>query len=317
MKRIVQIVDSIDYIHGNCFQHQLAWALSESCELVQVTIREIVGGAPVLADGFISCLKQRTLLHHAIDVARWLDDAPLVVYDQDPWQAFMDDSPYKGTYERVAAALNVKTFALTTKWWVDFLKTKGLPSTFVRMWVLPQYCDAGAPYEEREFISGFVGTVHPRRRALINLVEGSGIPVHVGPNSLAYPQFLKELARLRVFIHNEDMPIYVDGEELNFNTGMWVKDIEAVSQGCFSIRNAGAGYMSYLEGLPQDSTGQRLVRMYEYPNEVPGIIEGIQKMDHVERQTLIEMTVEYIKQADMWHETAAALLSETDETLKV
>jgi len=225
----------------------------------------------------------------------------------------MDDSPFKGTYELACSKLNVKSIAVTTELWADFLKARGLPSRFVNMWVTPSYCNDGPSYEDRSITAGFIGTVHPYRKTLFDRLDDLGTQVNVqAGNTLGYDRYLKALQNISIFVHSEDGPLVVDGGPMNLKDGLWVKDIEAASQGCFSIRNAGAGYMSYLEGLPQDSTGQRLVRTYEDPNEVPAIIEGIQKMDPAERQSLIEMTVEYIRQADMWQETAMALLAETD-----
>lgn len=302
MKKIVQLVDTVNYVRNNCFQAQLASALGRECHLEQVELAHVLGnGARPDADGFISCLKQRTLDRHAAAVGNWLRRAPLVVYDQDPWQSYMDDSPHKGSYGRIFANINVATFALTTKWWVDYLKAKGLPSDFVRMWVLPHYCERGLPYVDRTIVTGFIGTVHPRRRLLINIVEKDGIPVHVGPNSLAYPDFLREMGKLRIFIHNEDMPIYLDGAEHNFNTGMWVKDIEAVARGCYSIRSQASGSETYFAGL-------NTIRLYETIDQVPDIIRSIEAMDPGERQAAIDADVEAIFKNDTWATTARDLI---------
>ena len=318
--RAIHLVDSIEYAENNCFQHQLMKALPRVGEIQHCSLSSLERAFdwPSGPQPIICCLKQRTLFREVDKIAELIGRTPVVIYDQDPWQAFMDDSPFKGTYELACSKLNVKSIAVTTELWADFLKARGLPSKFVNMWVSPTYCDPGPSYEDRSIVAGFIGSMHPYRKTLFDRLDDLGVQVNVqAGNTLGYDRYLKALQNIRIFVHSEDGPLVVDGGPMNLKDGLWVKDIEAASQGCFSIRNSGAGYMSYLEGLPQDSTGQRLVRTYEDPDEVPGIIEGIQKMDPVERQTLIEMTVEYIKQADMWHETATALLSETDEALKV
>lgn len=310
MKTIVQLVDTVEYINSNCFQHQLAMSLRQSCDLIQVELQSIINNDPLpAADNVISCLKQRTLDKHLSAIQRCLLDRSIVVYDQDPWHAYMDDSPYKGSYERIAGALNVKTFALTTQWWVDFLHQRGLPATFVRMWVLPSYCVSRLPYVERLEVAGFVGTVHPRRQQLLDVIDNSGIKTSVlRSNSLTYGSFLDEISRLRCFVHNEDMPIFVNGQELNFNTGMWVKDIEAVSQGCFSIRNVGEGSETYFGELPEEE-GHRLVKLCNRIEDVPMLIRDIEKMDPVTRQRLIDRTCQYIKQSNKWQETADVLIN--------
>jgi len=304
VKRILQLVDTVDYVRGNCFQHQLAHSLGNVCELVQVELKQILweDKAPE-ADGIVCCLKQRTVDKHLSSLKSWLNGQPIVIYDQDPWEAYKDDSPYKDAYHRSFMNLNVRSFALTTEWWVDFLQENGLPSMFVKMGVLPTYCNENKPYLERSSVAGFVGTVHPRRKELIDIVEKSGIHVAVGTNSLSYPLFLKEIGKIRCFIHNEDMEITVDGKKLNFNTGMWVKDIEAASQGCFSIRSAAQGSESYLQGVPT-------VKLYEHIDQVPDIIRSIENMDPVERQDMINKSVQFIRSSDEWTKTATLLVEQ-------
>jgi hypothetical protein len=244
-------------------------------------------------------------MKNAEAIGKWLRNTPIVVYDQDPWQSYMDDSPYKGAYDVIARHMNVASFALTTKWWADFVASKGHPTTFVRMWVLPEYCVMPAPYSaqyvDRQHVAGFVGTVHPRRQQLLDVIEASGIKTNVlRTNSLSYQAFLSELTKLRIFVHNEDMTYRVDDQELNFNTGMWVKDVEAASQGCFSIRSRGAGAETYLEGI-------ETVRLYDDISEVPSIIRAIENMDPQVRQASIDRSVEHIRRSNKWQETAIAL----------
>lgn len=304
MKTIVQLVDSISYIEANCFQHQLRKSLWEACDLVQIEISDIlIGRHRPPADGFISCLKQRTLMKHAQSVGSWLDGRPIVAYDQDPWQSYMDDSPYKGAYDHIVKHINVSAFALSTKWWVDFVSSRGLPAVFTRMWVLPEYCVQTTPYVNRIDLAGFVGSVHPRRKMLLDIIESGGIKTSVlATSSLGYAEFLTELSKLKCFVHNEDMTIIVDGKELNFNTGMWVKDIEAASQGCFSIRGKGDGSNTYFEGL-------QTVMLYDHIDQVPDVIRSIEAMDPNVRQAMIDHSVNVIRTNDVWSHTALDLVN--------
>lgn len=301
MTQIIDLVDSIDYTLGNCFGHQLHHSLHQSHpDVVTVALNDIHKYPN--PKHIISRLKQRTLYRHAEQLRKWCGDTPMVVFDQDPWQAFMDDSPFKGAYDHIMKHINVKTFALTTKWWVDFLKERGLPSTFVRMWVLPQYVIKRPTYLERTIEAGFVGTVHPRRKQLLDVINAAGIETSVPrSNSYAYGPFLAELGNIRCFIHNEDMPIFVDGKEYNFNTGMWVKDIEAISQGCFSIRDRGEDSETYLRGLNS-------LRLFDNIEQAPDVIRAIEKMDPGERQAILDTDVKFIREANVWAETAATLL---------
>ena len=116
-------------------------------------------------DRVLSVLRLRTLVRLAGSVARLLGDRPLYVYEQDVWQAFMDDSPYKGAYGQLAAQLNIAAFLVTSRWWHDFVVARGLRAKFVRMGMLPEYCDAGPAWEDRPIRLGFQGTLHPHRRA--------------------------------------------------------------------------------------------------------------------------------------------------------
>lgn len=315
--KIIDLVDSIEYTMSNCFGHQLHAALHAAApEIVTVPLVDI---EQTPRPDFVICrLKQRTVFREVERLQKWLHRTPIVIFDQDPWQAYMDDSPFKGTYELACSKLNVKTIAVTTELWADFLRTRGLPSKFVNMWVTPSYCDSGPSYEDRSITAGFIGSVHPYRKALFDRLDDLGTQVNVqAGNTLGYDRYLKALQNIRIFVHSEDGPLVVDGTTMNLKDGLWIKDVEAASQGCFSIRNLGAGYMSYLKDLPLDSSGHCLVRTYEDPDEVPAIIESIQKMDSIERQTLIETSVEYIRKVNMWHETAKILLFETSEVLKV
>jgi len=304
MGTIIQLIDSVDYIRNNCFQHQLHTALERSEHHVfQVTLADIIEKKQKLGkhDSIVSCMKQRTLFKFVNEIGSYLDGAPVMCYDQDPWQAYMDDSPYKGAYERIDSVLNVKAFALTTQWWVDFVNHRGRPAVFVPMWVLPEYCDSSQQFDQRTTHVGFVGALHPRRRELVEALKTVNVTVTVTPGSnLPYRQYLSALSKMQCFIHNEDMPIYIDDVKHNFNTGMWIKDIEAMSQGCFGIRCRGQGSETYANKL-----GTLL--LYEDHREVPGLLDDIKRMDPEARQNLISSVVENIRTSDRWQETVTTL----------
>lgn len=300
--RALHLVDSLPYAESNCFQHQLMAALRQVGHQVDTVALDDFRSAEGY-DRIVCCLKQRTLCRQVDRVAAAAKQVPVVVYDQDPWEAFRDGSPFKGTYQLAASRLNVLTFAVTTKWWADLVSSKGLPSTFVRMWVQQRYVDRGPAHADRPIEVGFVGSVHPYRRKLFDRLEQLGVRVTVqAGSSLPYPQYAEALSQLKVFIHCEDAPVIVDGKEANLKDGLWIKDVEAAARGCFSIRNAGSGLDTYCTGI-------ETVLTYTTEDEVPELLRAIRNMDPLERQATIDRSVGYIQWVNGWHETALRLLT--------
>jgi len=300
--RIVDLVDSLEYTTTNCFAHQLHAALHEADPTVQTIALGDIENHP-RPDRVVCRLKQRTLSRCVERLRGWAGDAPVVVYDQDPWEAFRDGSPFKGTYQLAASRLNVVTFAVTAEWWAGLVASQGLPSTFVRMWIRPSYVRRGPSYLDRPIEVGFVGSVHPYRKRLFDQLERAGHRVTVlAGNSLPYPQYMAALSRIRAFVYCEDAPVVIDGREANLSDGLWGKAVEAASQGCFTVRNLGSGSEPYCSGL-------ETVRLYRSPDEVPELLQAITCMAPQERQATIDRTVEFIREANVWHETALGLLA--------
>jgi len=302
--RILQLVDTLEYAKTNCFQHQLLKSLrgiaqTETCALPALERALDMDDRPVIV-----CLKQRTLAQNLDVLKDHLGDTPIVIYDQDPWQAYMDDPGYvgKGVYERAVEQLNVKAICVTTQWWADFLAHRGLPGIFVNMWMLPEYCTETPTYEDRSISVGFVGSLHPHRQKLFDQLEDMGIIVNVQGGGLSYQSYLNELSKIRVFIHSEDCPIMCEKQELNLKDALWIKDIEAAARGCFTIRNAGAGFLSYYDGCLTSF-------LYENVEDIPNILSDIQKMDPTSRQLLINSAVRYIRESNKWEETARTLVT--------
>lgn len=295
------MVDDREYIAGNCFQHQLHQALSRVGKVEQVTALEMqFGHPPEGIDAIVCCLKQRTV-HRLLDVLkRYLDGRPWVFYDQDPWNAYMDDSPYKGVYDNIVRQTNITSIAVTTEWWVEYMESHGVPASFVKMWMLPEYCDAGPRFEDRPIRLGFIGGVHPHRKRLFEALKSKGCHVEVIPGGLSYPQYLTRLHDVACYIHTEDRPIMLDGVEHNLNVGLWAREIEVASRGCFSIRDRGQGKESYLENIPT-------ARVYDWLDNVADILQYTENMFSGARETLVKNTVEHIRDTDEWLVTAERL----------
>lgn len=303
MKRIIDLVDSLEYTTTNCFGHQLHKKLQAISGVETVALTDIQRHEQ--PDLIVSRLKQRTLYRQISSIKAWAQNTPVVVFDQDPWEAFRVGSPYQGAYWSIADCLNVQTFAVTTKWWADYITSQGLPSTFVRMWVLPEYCSAAPAHADRSVHTGFVGSLHPYRRELFERLEKLGTNVIVRAGGLGYAGYLEALSQLQVFVHSEDSPVELPNRQANLSASLWIKDIEAAARGCFSIRNRGSDSETYLDGIGT-------VLLYDDPAEVPVLLDRIQRMDTSERQSLIDGTVEYIRKADRWLETANTLVMNSD-----
>lgn len=303
--RVLHLVDDRNYAATNCFQHQLAIALHREHQVATFALGDVLGKKlEGDVDVVVSCLKQRTIYRNAALLREYLGDTPVVIYDQDPWEAFKDGGPFKGSYTAIMSQLNVKTFAVTTQWWADHISSQGIPCVFVPMWVLPKYCDPSPPWVNRQVPVGFIGSVHSYRFQLFEHLRQQGVDVNVHAGStLGYGAFLGALSNIQIFVHSEDAPLTIDGEPTNMGTGLWIKDVEAAARGCFSIRNRLEGHETYLSGI-------ETVRLYDNLSEVAGIIRSIQRMDPAERQYQIDTTVEHIRCANRWSETVATLTGE-------
>lgn len=297
---IIDLVDDPRYAADNCFVHQLGRCMQQ-LPGVRTASLATFASLPV-PDLVVSRLRQRTLDRVRGDIRRWCGRTPVVVYDQDPWYALADDSPGKGTYERIAADLNVLTFAVTTEAWADLMRQQGLPTKFVRMGMLPEYCENVVRWEDRPVKLGFIGSVYPRRRQLFDRLGELGVNVNVrAGNVLPYPGYLRALSDIGIFIHNEGSQVIACGKVMDYADALWVKDLEAVARGCFSIRNSGHGSAAYYEGLKSALT-------FDSPDEVPGILARIDAMDPWERQAQLDADVEHLRQSNVWMATARTLV---------
>lgn len=301
-RTLLLLVDSPSYIRENCYQHQLYETLADSFSVRMCSLRELRYNPFIRAKKFdvvLSVLKQRTLARHIDEVAKFLNGEPVTIYDQDPWQAFMDDSPTKGCYGDFAGKLNLRAILLTTGWWTQFCRSRGLPTRFVRMGMLPRYCDAGPDWATRPIGLGFQGTIHSHRKLFFDALDGMGLKVEVLPSG-SYAGYLKTLHDIRIYIHTEDAPWMVDGELIPRNS-LWIKDVEVAARGCFAIRNWDEDFDAYdLAELPT-------VKAFHRVEEIPAIVDAINTMDAGQRQDMVTETVARIKARDDWQTVVQAL----------
>lgn len=261
--RVAQIVDSLEYVKANCWQHQLVESLQQNCKLDLYVFGQHFD--PNSYDVILSTLKLRTLVNGRSTIRKTIGDRKVLIYDQDPWEAFIDTAHYKGAYEQISQTLNVSSFLTTSQHWVDRIIDAGFPSELVRMWMLPRYCNEGSVWTDRKIKVGFKGTLHPYRRRYFDKLKAFDVDVTVLPSG-NYAEWLKDLSNMQFFIHFEDDNQWsVNGTPIVKNC-CWAKEIEIASQGCFTLREAEPEASTYfVDQLPS-------VLLYKDLSQIPSLI---------------------------------------------
>jgi hypothetical protein len=295
--KLVHLIDDREYVKTNCFQHMLLANLLEQCtEYVDVTVAEINSGVKIPSgDVILSTLRLRTIYRRSHQLSILLNGREIYVYDQDPWESFVDTASFKGAYENIVSKINVKFFINTSRWWTDFLNEKGFKSIFARQWPLKHYCNVGPDWSLREIKFGFKGTLHPHRKAAFEDLKKMGLDVTILPAG-SYEDFLDDLNRIQFFLNEQsgekwtikNLPM-PDG--LKYTT--WAKEIEIAARGTVSIRMYEPGLESYfVDKIPSIMT-------YRDLSEVPSIIEDALSKP-TETKERIKQSVDFIRSQNGW-----------------
>jgi len=295
MKRMLLVVDSLRYIKKNCYQSQLYETLKKNFKVKVVDAQKIERGLDIDMRKFdvrLSVLRLRSLQRMIDPLDTFFKSSEIFIYDQDPWESYMDGSPFKGTYKLITDRLNVRSFLNTSKWWSDYIRQQGHPSTFVRMGMLPKLCKLGKPWEKRRIHLGFQGSLHEHRKVFFDALEAEGCEVTYLP-SAPYKKFLKNLHDIRIYIHTEDAPWTVNGQTMPRNA-LWIKDTEAAARGCFSIRDHEDECHAY------DTDELQTIFTYHDVSEVPGLIRKIENMSAEEKNQRMAHAVETMRKRDDW-----------------
>lgn len=264
--KLVQLVDNLEYVNSNCWQHQLREHLAKQCQQhIMLTIQDLENMSVLPdADVLLSTLRLRSInaIKHRIPILT--KGRKLYVYDQDPWESFIDTASCKGTYEALNRLADV-TFLTTSQWWTDYINEHGMKAKFVKMWVKPEYCSDGVPWSSRPIRVGFKGKVHPYRQAAFEKLASLGVEVTVlKPGD--YQSFLSDIAQMQFFFHEEANNWTINGEPVT-NNGSWAKEIEVTSQGCFALRKHEPEAEAYLVSrIPG-------VKTYRNLEDIPQIID--------------------------------------------
>lgn len=282
-------------ITQNCFIAQLHKVLKRNFSVRAIPasrLDRLDGSEFGLGDKILCLLKQRGWERALPALQRISARADLYMYDQDPWEAYHDHASSPGIYRKLAEAARVRAFLVTSGWWADYVaKTDQLPVRFVRMSLLPEWCDVGSDYLDRPYEVGFQGTVHPHRREFFDAMKNLGIDTVLLPPK-PYKAFLETVQSIRIFLHDEHSDVCIGGK-LSYN-GIWVKEIEVAARGCFAIRNLDEDFGSY--GFHEIPT----VFAFRDKAEVPAIVDEIRAMPVRERQERIVQAVGAIRDRNDW-----------------
>lgn len=263
--RLVHLIDSWEYVTTNCFQHQLLEHLAP-----QVDERTFVPASHLThipeGDVVLSTLKVRTLWRMRDVVGKALNGRSLLVYDQDPWECFVDQATFPGAYRDIAAAVNVRSFINTSAWWSAYVRSQGFPSAFASMWPLPRYCSSEPQWSKRPIRVGYKGSMHPHRVRTITALRGMGLEVTVLPAG-GYAEWLDDLSTMQFFVHDQvGDPWTIGGVPIGKECA-WAKDVEVAARGCFCLRVPEAEAEAYhASSIPA-------MKGYASLDEVPSIVE--------------------------------------------
>jgi len=209
--------------------------LREKSDLTIVEVQEIDKLSNF--DGkILSCLKLRTIDRHLNRIADVTSGREVYIYEQDPWESFYDVAACPGSYERITERIKPVSFLNTSKWWSDLIRSKGIQSRFVKMWVLPEYCGYSISHEKREISTGFMGSMHTYRITALENMRRVGVNPEILKFTGVYKDYLRAIGGMRMFIHDEPNRWMMGGSVIPCNA-LWGKDVEPMSQGTFCLRN--------------------------------------------------------------------------------
>jgi len=308
-KKILYLVDNINYIKENCFQSQLYNAMRYTCQVHPLEVYPAITWPfkhlYLRLDSYdkvISVLRLRTLNKVWPRLKSFLNGVPLTIYDQDPWEAFIDSSPIKGFYHTLNEQLNLASIYVTAPWWANKLKSNGFPADFVRMGMEPKWCNPGIDFESRKILLGFRGALHDHRKIIFEKFRSAGLDVKIESGRLDYAGYMEYLQNLKFFAHDESaLPWICDGESISRSTGMWIKSIETASRGTFCLRDY------HVEGEAYNLSNMPLIRCYKTPEDAAGIVDEILSMNKNLRREMQIETVNKIRTQYDWLETAHKL----------
>jgi len=291
--KVVQVVDSREYVAGNCYQHQLLADLRRNSDHHLAVLNETTD---LPTDAVIlSTVKIRNVYKHIDRFAKMCKDRKVYFYDQDPWESFLDTATYPNGYTNVLSRIPSAEFVVTSGWWCKFINDRGIKAHLCRMWILPEYCSYGEAFENRSVDVVFRGRLHPFRKRAIDALNGCGTNVVTVPSTPDFSEWLSWLRTQRIFFHDEAEGWLINGKLTPKQCAM-PKEVEIASQGCFALRDSQS--MEELRNYGLDKVP--CVLTYSSYEECTKLVQWVNSLSHVEANQLIRRSVDQIKSVGGW-----------------
>lgn len=290
------ILSDTNYAKHNCYISQILEKLQTKFEVNRIFVNSRLPLSRLKVSDFptLSLLQMRTLHRKRAEINKLLKSKEILIYDQDPWESFMDEGSIKGAYLHLANELNVRSFLTTSKWWTNHIKKLGFDVDYVQMGVLDRYCYKSFDFVEREFPVFFQGTLHEYREDFFQDLQIRNIDVEILP-SANYQVFISNLRRAKIFLHISPSNWKLNGGIIQSNC-CWIKDLEAVSQGCLSIRNIDEEYtLQGIDSIPAIKTFRNI-------DQVKILIESINEMSSKEVKEITEYSRNYVVENMNWNQ---------------
>lgn len=307
-KKLYNLIDDHQYIKNNCYQHQISRALERQFDVVYIPIESIQRVNIDDKTLILSRLKLRTLNRLLPQIKECIKDRSIVVYDQDPWESYMIGSQCLGSYDKIHSQLNVKTFLNTSAWWSELITAQLLPSMFVPMWLLPEYCPEPIPWSQRKHDVVFCGLLHQHRKTFLEGLKQEDIDVEI-LQTRSYKDYLNILSESRIFVHSQRVMWPITFQTLEFPNAMWIRDVEIAARGCFSLRETDEDMKSY---------NMDLIKSFITHD---GVQDAAKKIKHILSRTpkqndkVIKDSVEFVRGTDKWSVIVDIMDRLTDEHL--
>lgn len=251
-RRLVDIVDNLEYARTNCYQGQLGRQLDEDFDVMRLSLDRI-GELPYHSKVVIR-LRLRTLVRELATVARAIQatQSQCVIYEQDCWENFMCDGQFQGSYQRVDGVLDPVAWLTMSEFWAKEVTKLKISCWGVRVWVRPEHISAHPKaFSERKHDVAFWGAMYPHREQFFKDLAGAGLKVAILSGGLTYEQHLQRLNDTKVLVRSERhgwrvrLAGKLEPEIMELPNAQWQRDVEAAAQGCFSVRELDSGYQSW------------------------------------------------------------------------
>ena len=145
----------------------------------------------------------------------------------------------------------------------------------------------------------FRSQIHPYRKRFFDYLDSQGISVTI-LETTSYQNFLNNLSKIKIYAHNEQVSWKVDGTMLPANA-LWIKDVEAASRGCVSLRDHEEELRNYVQNC-EIST----IFTYESFEQSVDLIKKLLN-DQEDLQSQVEKSVNAIMSDTGWKSVVEAL----------